>query len=55
MILIGYRMAELLSNKEIEPISIKDKAISIVNEWNYTMSRLAVVMLELDSKEFKED
>lgn len=53
MILIGYKMAKLLSDKTIENLSIKDKAISIVNEWNSAMSELIAVMLE--SKEFKED
>ena len=53
MILIGYKMAELLSNKEIEAISIKDKAISVVNEWNCAMSKLVVIMLE--SQELKKE
>ena len=52
MILIGYEMAELLRNKEIA-IGIKDKAISVVNEWNCAMSKLVVIMLE--NQELKKE
>ncbi|KPJ67175.1 MAG: hypothetical protein AMJ43_05850 [Coxiella sp. DG_40] len=51
IMLIGYKMAELLSSNKIKNLELKDEINSIVNEWNVTASELVVIMLR--SREFK--
>lgn len=45
MVLIGYRMAKLLSNDKIKKLSIKTEAESLISDWNSTASELITVML----------
>jgi len=52
IMLIGYKMAELLSNNKIKNLECKDEIDSIVNEWNIAASELVVIMLK--SKSLKQ-
>jgi|GEM_PF-2882299 len=45
IMLIGYKMAELLNNSKSNDLEHKNEIDNIVNEWNVAASEFVVIML----------